>query len=149
MANRSSAVEESAAIDFLSGGGEMGALMRSLDWSQTPIGPVESVLSAAGSVYASVTSAAGDNIFSTSSIMNSAHSNFRLKPSSPLHNEQQGALESSISRLVVAVENAQSRLADLALKASDHASQAMYPTISVAKDPISVSSASSRSKDEL
>lgn len=115
----------------------------------TPIGPVESVLSAASSVYASVTSAAGDNIFSASSIMNSAHSNFRLNPSSPLHNEQQGALESATSRLVVAVENAQSRLADLALKASDHASQAMYPTISVAKDPISVSSASSRSKDEL
>src|SRR6202030_3917128 len=32
----------------------------------TPIGPVESVLSAASSVYASVTSAAGDNIFSAS-----------------------------------------------------------------------------------
>ena len=26
---------------FLSGGGEMGALMRSLDWSRTPIGPAE------------------------------------------------------------------------------------------------------------
>lgn len=28
--------------DCLAGGGDMGALMRSLDWSQTPIGPVES-----------------------------------------------------------------------------------------------------------
>ncbi len=28
--------------DCLAGGGEMGALMRSMDWSKTPIGPVES-----------------------------------------------------------------------------------------------------------
>jgi len=29
------------AIDSVfSGGGEMGALMRALDWSQTPLGPV-------------------------------------------------------------------------------------------------------------
>ena len=28
-------------IDVLIGGGEMGALMRSLDWATTPIGPVE------------------------------------------------------------------------------------------------------------
>jgi len=28
--------------EVLAGGGEMGALMRSLDWAQTPIGPVES-----------------------------------------------------------------------------------------------------------
>lgn len=27
--------------DVLSGGGEMGAVMRSLDWRATPIGPVE------------------------------------------------------------------------------------------------------------
>jgi hypothetical protein len=27
---------------FLAGGGEMGALMRSQDWSKTPLGPVES-----------------------------------------------------------------------------------------------------------
>jgi PAS domain S-box-containing protein len=27
--------------DFLAGGGEMGALIRSVDWSKTPIGPVE------------------------------------------------------------------------------------------------------------
>src|SRR5436309_15257404 len=28
------------ADDTLAGGGEMGALIRSLDWSQTPLGPV-------------------------------------------------------------------------------------------------------------
>ena len=33
--------EPQQAVSFLSGGGEMGALMRSLDWSQTPLGPVE------------------------------------------------------------------------------------------------------------
>jgi len=112
----------------------------------TPIGPVETVLSAANIAYASVTSAADDNISSASSIMNSAYSNFRSKPNSPVHNEQQGALESATSRLAIAVENAQSRLADLASKASDHASQAMYPTISVTKDPVNMSS---KSKDEL
>ncbi len=30
------------APDFLAGGGEMGALMRSLDWSKTPLGPAAS-----------------------------------------------------------------------------------------------------------
>jgi hypothetical protein len=30
-----------AGPDFLAGGGEMGALMRAKDWSQTPLGPVE------------------------------------------------------------------------------------------------------------
>jgi PAS domain S-box-containing protein len=30
-----------AAPDFLAGGGEMGALMRAKDWSQTPLGPPE------------------------------------------------------------------------------------------------------------
>jgi PAS domain S-box-containing protein len=33
--------EPQQADSFLSGGGEMGALMRSLDWSQTPLGPIE------------------------------------------------------------------------------------------------------------
>jgi signal transduction histidine kinase len=32
---------EPAAHDFLSGGGQMGALMRGTDWSRTPFGPVE------------------------------------------------------------------------------------------------------------
>lgn len=27
--------------DIFAGGGEMGALMRALDWSKTPLGPVE------------------------------------------------------------------------------------------------------------
>jgi hypothetical protein len=27
---------------WLSGGGEMGAMIRALDWSQTPIGPIAS-----------------------------------------------------------------------------------------------------------
>lgn len=31
--------EEAEPGDFLSGGGEMGALMRALDWSKTPVGP--------------------------------------------------------------------------------------------------------------
>src|SRR4051812_11687433 len=30
------------AADFLAGGGEMGERIRSRDWSQTPLGPVES-----------------------------------------------------------------------------------------------------------
>jgi hypothetical protein len=33
---------ESLADDCLAGGGEMGALMRSIDWAKTPIGPVAS-----------------------------------------------------------------------------------------------------------
>lgn len=32
----------SSAYECLAGGGEMGALMRALDWSKTPVGPVES-----------------------------------------------------------------------------------------------------------
>ncbi len=28
-------------LNWLSGGGEMGALIRSMDWSSTPLGPVE------------------------------------------------------------------------------------------------------------
>jgi hypothetical protein len=28
-----------SALDFLAGGGEMGALMRSVDWNTTPLGP--------------------------------------------------------------------------------------------------------------
>ncbi|MBN8225935.1 PAS domain S-box protein [Corallococcus macrosporus] len=31
-----------AALDFLAGGGDMGALVRSMDWSKTPLGPVSS-----------------------------------------------------------------------------------------------------------
>src|ERR1051325_9235961 len=33
--------EPRAPDNFLSGGGEMGALMRACDWSKTPLGPVE------------------------------------------------------------------------------------------------------------
>ena len=33
---------DSTSYDALSGGGEMGALIRSLDWANTPLGPVES-----------------------------------------------------------------------------------------------------------
>lgn len=36
----------SGPADFLAGGGEMGALICAMDWSQTPIGPVESWSSA-------------------------------------------------------------------------------------------------------
>jgi signal transduction histidine kinase len=31
-----------SGLDWLAGGGEMGTLIRSMDWSQTPLGPVES-----------------------------------------------------------------------------------------------------------
>ena len=31
-----------AATEFMSGGGELGALMRAKDWSRTPVGAVES-----------------------------------------------------------------------------------------------------------
>ena len=34
-------LEEKAKQQFLTGGGEAGALMRALDWSQTPLGPVQ------------------------------------------------------------------------------------------------------------
>ena len=30
---------DTAAVAFLEGGGELGALMRSLDWMATPLGP--------------------------------------------------------------------------------------------------------------
>ncbi len=29
------------ALEYLSGGGEMGARMRALDWSHTPVGPMK------------------------------------------------------------------------------------------------------------
>jgi signal transduction histidine kinase len=35
------ATPDGAAASCLSGGGEMGALMRSMDWSRTPLGPIE------------------------------------------------------------------------------------------------------------
>ncbi|RKG94066.1 response regulator [Corallococcus terminator] len=35
------AVSRGARMDWLSGGGEMGGLIRSMDWSKTPLGPVE------------------------------------------------------------------------------------------------------------
>ena len=38
---RGQRASDQAAHDCLSGGGEMGALMRATDWSQTPFGPVE------------------------------------------------------------------------------------------------------------
>src|SRR5437660_9640516 len=41
MDSESTQMSTLAAHDMLTGGGEMGALMRSLDWSQTPLGPVE------------------------------------------------------------------------------------------------------------
>ena len=34
--------QESKAQDWLVGGGEMGKLIRSMDWSATPLGPIES-----------------------------------------------------------------------------------------------------------
>ena len=40
--NRSGSLrDEAAGVDCLAGGGNMGALMRSFDWSATPLGPVE------------------------------------------------------------------------------------------------------------
>ena len=35
-------IDKSASADFLAGGGEMGALTRTYDWSATPLGPPES-----------------------------------------------------------------------------------------------------------
>src|SRR5579863_664415 len=34
--------DEALAADWLTGGGEMGKLVRSMDWSRTPLGPIES-----------------------------------------------------------------------------------------------------------
>ena len=34
--------EESAAVDWLANSGEMGKLIRSMDWSKTPLGPIKS-----------------------------------------------------------------------------------------------------------
>jgi hypothetical protein len=34
--------KEISTADWLVGGGEMGALIRSMDWSKTPLGPIES-----------------------------------------------------------------------------------------------------------
>ena len=39
--NPRSSEEDAAVQDVLVGGGDMGALMRSMDWSQTPLGPVK------------------------------------------------------------------------------------------------------------
>ena len=37
-----SPVESHSPHAFLAGGGEMGALIRAHDWSQSPLGPIES-----------------------------------------------------------------------------------------------------------
>ena len=36
------AVKATRAVDWLSGGGKMGELVRSMDWTKTPLGPIES-----------------------------------------------------------------------------------------------------------
>src|SRR5262245_37316913 len=41
MSGNPAYIPESEGLDCLSGGGEMGALLRSLDWSTTPLGPAE------------------------------------------------------------------------------------------------------------
>src|SRR5689334_3617916 len=42
MAQRGNKSFKASAIDkMLDGGGEMGALMRTIDWSKTPLGPIE------------------------------------------------------------------------------------------------------------
>src|SRR5205814_7417203 len=33
--------DEGRSLDVLAGGGESGAAMRAMDWSQTPVGPVQ------------------------------------------------------------------------------------------------------------
>ena len=38
----SSRMPLSADLSWLAGGGQMGALIRSMDWSKTPLGPVDS-----------------------------------------------------------------------------------------------------------
>src|SRR5579885_3523698 len=40
MISDSGPMVPSSINDLFAGGGEMGALMRSIDWSQTPLGPV-------------------------------------------------------------------------------------------------------------
>jgi len=42
MTNQHHTAEESSAADLFLGGGEMGRLIRSLDWSKTAVGPVQS-----------------------------------------------------------------------------------------------------------
>ena len=39
--NSTAEVRESRAFSALTGGGQMGALMRAMDWSETPLGPVD------------------------------------------------------------------------------------------------------------
>src|SRR5579863_9860480 len=34
--------DEALAADWLTGGGEMGKVVRSMDWARTPLGPIES-----------------------------------------------------------------------------------------------------------
>jgi len=41
MASLSDETAAPSAVEVLAGGGEMGALMRALDWAATPLGPVE------------------------------------------------------------------------------------------------------------
>jgi PAS domain S-box-containing protein len=40
--NQTTQIPQSSAQDWLVGGGEMGELIRSMDWSKTPLGPMES-----------------------------------------------------------------------------------------------------------
>src|SRR4028118_1624014 len=41
MENWTDPIKATVAEDVFAGGGQMGALMRALDWSSTPLGPVE------------------------------------------------------------------------------------------------------------
>ncbi|EED21894.1 conserved hypothetical protein [Talaromyces stipitatus ATCC 10500] len=116
----------------------------------TPTGRAEGAMSAASDTYDSVTSAVKDNVAAAESMMSSAYSNIHSQASAALLPEQQGALESATSKLALALESAQARLADLASNVGEGASKIQSEAGSVVETAQTVIiSATSKNKDEL
>lgn len=116
----------------------------------TPTGRVEGAVNSAQEAYDSVTSAVKDNVAAAESMMSSEYAEVSSRASAALLPEQQGAFESATSKLALAVESAQARLADLASNVGQGAAKIQTEAESIIETAQSViSSGTSKIKDEL
>lgn len=123
----------------------------------TEPGYFEGARTAIEGAFSSAESAISNAVYSTEtghpssagSAMSSDLSHAQPEASTAIH-EQQGAFESTTSKLSVGVESAQTRLAGLASSASDFASEAVWTAASHVEDVSgSAKSAAYGTKDEL
>lgn len=116
----------------------------------TPTGRVEGAVNSAQEAYDSVTSAVKENVAAAESMMSSAYAEVSSRASAALLPEQQGAFESTTSKVALAVESAQARLADLASNVGEGAAKIQTDAESRIETAQSViSSGTSKIKDEL